>query len=724
MKQILQNLGSGVTELAEVPCPRVGTGQLLIRSMRSLISAGTERMLVDFGKASLIQKARQQPDKVRQVWQKIQTDGFMPTLETVRAKLDQAVPLGYSNAGVVLEVGPGVEGYAPGDRIVSNGYHAEIVRVPHKLCARIPDGVSNAEAAFTVLGAISLQGIRLAQPTLGEHFVVVGLGLIGLLTVQLLRAHGCRVMGVDFHPDRLALAQQFGAEIADLSRGTDPVAAGNALAQGRGVDGVIITATTQSSAPVHQAAQMCRKRGRIVLVGVTGLELSRADFYEKELTFQVSCSYGPGRYDPQYEEHGQDYPLGFVRWTAQRNFEAVLSMLADGRLDVTPLISHRLPFEQAVEAYALLGEEATALGIVLQYPEAPCTTSRSETVVLAAPPQVSQAPVPAQPVIGMIGAGSYATQVLLPALHATRVRLKCIASSGGVSGAQAGRKFGFEVTTTDVASLFMDATINVVVVATRHDSHASFVCRALEAGKHVFVEKPLALIPEELEQIAKAYTTAQARSPAPLLMVGFNRRFAPQVQKIKQLLAGVQAPKSLILTVNAGEIAPDHWTQNPQIGGGRILGEGCHFIDLLRFLVGHPISGIQATMVGEEPGKAVREDKMSFTLTFTDGSFGTVHYLANGHRSFPKERLEVFCAGRVLQLENFRRLRGYGWPGFKRMHLWRQDKGHKAEIAAFMKAIQAGEPSPMRFEELIEVTRVSFEIMQVARQQCRGEHCA
>src|SRR5712691_5468843 len=639
MKQILQNLGSGVTELAEIPWPRVGPGQLLIRTTRSLISAGTERMVVDFGKASLINKARQQPDKVRQVWQKIQTDGFMPTLETVRAKLDQALPLGYSNVGVVLEVGTGVEGYAPGDRIVSNGYHAEMVRVPKNLCARIPDGVSDAEAAFTVLGAVSLQGIRVAQPTLGEHFVVVGLGLVGLLTVQLLRAHGCRVMGVDFHPARLALAQQFGAETADLSRGEDPVAVGTAFAQGRGVDGVIITATTQSNTPVHQAAQMCRKRGRIVLVGVTGLELSRADFYEKELTFQVSCSYGPGRYDPDYEERGQDYPLGFVRWTAQRNFEAVLTMLADGHLDITPLISHRLPFDQAVEAYTLLGEEAAALGIVLQYPEAPGPISRRETVVLAAHPQVSQATVPAQPVIGMIGAGSYATQVLLPALRATHVRLQCIASSGGVSGAQAGRKFGFETTTTDVASLLTDATINVVVVATRHDSHAPLVCRALEAGKHVFVEKPLALTPEELEQIVKTYTAAHTRSPAPLLMVGFNRRFAPQAKKIKALLAGVRAPKSLVMTVNAGEIAPDHWTQNPQVGGGRIIGEGCHFIDLLRFLVGHPISGVQVTMMGAGHGMAVREDTMSFTLEFTDGSFGTVHYLANGHRSFPKERL-------------------------------------------------------------------------------------
>jgi predicted dehydrogenase len=469
---------------------------------------------------------------------------------------------------------------------------------------------------------------------------------------------------------------------------------------------------------------MCRKRGRIVLVGVTGLTLSRADFYEKELAFQVSCSYGPGRYDTAYEEEGHDYPLGFVRWTAQRNFEAVLDMLADGRLDVTSLISHRFPLAQAVEAYKLLSEGTASLGIILQYLEPPELAIRQETIVLPRRSQTSQVMSHAVPVIGMIGAGNYATHVLLPALHGTQAHLKSIASSGGVSGAQAGRKFGFETTTTDTASLFTDNIINTLVIATRHDSHALLVCRALEAGKHVFVEKPLALTPQELEHIVKTYQAVSAQQAPPLLMVGFNRRFAPQVQKMKALLDSVQVPKSFIMTINAGEVPPHHWTQDIQAGGGRIIGEGCHFIDLLRFLAGCPITGVQSTMLGAAPGMSVREDKMSFTLTFADGSFGTVHYLANGHRSFPKERLEVFCAGRVLQLENFRRLRGYGWPGFKRMHLWRQDKGNKAEVAAFMKAVQDGEPSPIGFEELIEVTRVSFEIMQVARQQFRGERRA
>jgi predicted dehydrogenase len=461
---------------------------------------------------------------------------------------------------------------------------------------------------------------------------------------------------------------------------------------------------------------MCRKRGRIVLVGVTGLELSRADFYEKELSFQVSCSYGPGRYDPAYEEQGHDYPLSFVRWTAQRNFEAVLDMLADGRLDMTSLISHRFPLAQAVEAYKLLGEGATSLGIVLQYPEPPDAAMRRETIVLTPSLRPLHTASPRVPVIGMIGAGNYATQVLLPALQRTQVHLKCIASSGGVSGAQAARKFGFERTTTDTSSLFTDDTINTLVIATRHDSHAHLVCRALEAGKHVFVEKPLALIPEELAQIVKTYETACSQRTTPLLMVGFNRRFSPQVQKMRSLLGSVPGPKSFIMTVNAGEVPPQHWAQDAQVGGGRIIGEGCHFIDLLRFLVACPITDVQSTTLGAAPGVVVREDKMSCILSFADGSFGTIHYLANGHRSFPKERLEVFCGGRVLQLENFRTLRGYGWPGFKQLRLWRQDKGHKAEVQAFIRAIQHGQQSPIPFEELVEVTQVSFEVAEAARR--------
>ena len=388
MKQILQSLKTGDTKLADVPVPGVKRGQLLIQTSKTLISAGTERMLVEFGKASWIDKARQQPDKVRMVLDKIRTDGLLPTVEAVLNKLDQPLPLGYCNAGRVVEVGAGVEGFAPGDRVVSNGKHADVVAVPMNLCAKVPDKVTGEEAAFTVLGAIALQGIRLVNPTLGETVVVTGLGLIGLVTVQLLRAHGCRVLGIDFDADKLALARQFGAETVDLSTGQDPVVVAQAFSRGRGVDAVIVTAATKSSEPMHQAALMCRKRGRIVLVGVTGLELSRADFFEKELTFQVSCSYGPGRYDPSYEEKGQDYPVGFVRWTEQRNFEAVLDMMADGRLDVKPLISHRFAITEAEQAYELVGGAAPSLGILLEYPAGDITTE-SRTVKL---PPFAQAP--------------------------------------------------------------------------------------------------------------------------------------------------------------------------------------------------------------------------------------------------------------------------------------------------------------------------------------------
>lgn len=698
MKQILQSLKSGSTEVAQVPCPTVRTGYVLIRSMRTLVSVGTERMLVEFGKAGWLGKARQQPDKVRMLLEKVRTDGLMPTVEAVFARLDKPIALGYCNVGVLMEIGRDVTGFGVGDRVASNGTHAEVVAVPANLCAKVPDAVSDDEAAFTVTAAVALQGIRLLQPTLGESVVVTGLGLIGLVAVQLLRANGCRVLGIDYDPGRLALARQFGADTVDLAAGQDPLAAAVAFSRGRGVDGVLIAASTDSSEPVHQAAQMCRKRGRIVLVGVTGLELSRADFYEKELTFQVSCSYGPGRYDPAYEGKGQDYPAGYVRWTAQRNFEAVLDMMADGRLDLKPLISHRFKIGEAAKAYELIAGEQPSLGVLLQYPSAqekPDDELRKTTVRLA-PTQASTG----KAVLGFVGSGNYATSVLIPAFKASGARLKSVASSGGVSGLHAGQKFGFESTTTDARAIFGDSEINVVAIATRHDSHAALVCEALGAGKHVFVEKPLALSSQELDEIASA-----AAGKHTLLLVGFNRRFATQIHKIKSLLESVKAPKTFVMTVNAGSIPPDHWTQDPQSGGGRILGEACHFIDLLRFLASSPITHHTTTRMAGQTG-----DTATVQLSFQDGSIGSIHYLANGSRRFPKERLEVFAAGGVLQLDNFRKLKGYGWHGFSSMTLWRQDKGQRACAAAFVDAIENGKPSPIPFDELMEVSRVTIEV--------------
>lgn len=706
MKQVLQNLKTGATELTEVPCPRVSRGQLLVRTSRSLISTGTERMLVDFGKANPIAKAREQPDKVRMVMDKVRTDGLMPTLGAVRNKLEQPLPLGYCNVGEVLEIGSGITGFAVGDRVATNGKHAEVVSAPFNLCAKIPDAVCDEEAAFTVVGAIALQGIRLVQPSLGEAVVVTGLGLIGQMTVQLLLAHGCRVLGIDFDQTKLAMAKSFGAEVVNLSAGEDPVQAAERFSRGRGMDAVIVTAATKSSEPMHQAALMCRKRGRIILVGVTGLELSRDDFFKKELTFQVSCSYGPGRYDPAYEEKGHDYPVGYVRWTEQRNFEAVLDMMADGRLNVKPLISHRFSLNETEAAYAVVAGGEPSLGILLEYPSRELKSDavvRESTVRLAVLPTAVDTGRTTS--VAFVGSGNYATAVLIPAFKQVGARLRSVASGTGVSGVHAGRKYGFEETTTDSDQLFADPEVDALVITTRHDSHAHLVLQALEAGKHVFVEKPLCLTLAELEKIGAAHARLAEHGEAPLLMVGFNRRFAPQVQKMKTLLDGVSGPKSFVMTVNAGAIPSDHWTQDDEIGGGRIVGEACHFIDLLRFLAASPIVSHSRLVMDAENG-----DTVSLQLRFANGSIGTVHYFANGCKAFPKERLEVFAAGRVLQLDNFRKLRGYGWPGFRKMNLWWQDKGQKACAAAFIGAIRDGGPSPIPFGEVVEVSRVSIQL--------------
>jgi predicted dehydrogenase len=702
MKQILQNLGSGQTVIEDVPAPGVRAGHLLVRSSVSLVSAGTERMLMEFGKANLLDKARQQPDKVKMVLDKVKTDGLAPTIKSVRSKLDQPLPLGYSNVGTVIEVGAGVSGFSPGDRIASNGPHAEIVCVPANLCAPVPANVDDEAATFTVLGSIALQGVRLAEPTLGENVVVTGLGLIGLLAVQLLRANGCRVLGIDPDAERCRLAASFGASTCCLSTGDDPLAAASRLSSGRGVDAVVITASTSSNEPVHQAAQMCRKRGRIVLVGVTGLELSRADFYEKELSFQVSCSYGPGRYDPSYEEKGHDYPFGFVRWTEQRNFEAVLGLMASGDIDVGPLVSHRFRIENAASAYDVLGSE-NPLGIVLEY-SGTLDPAADRRVTLATPGGLA----PAAPSVAMIGAGNYAGQVLIPAFKATGARLRTLVCSSGMSGTHAGKKHGFEQASTDAKAAIADENASIVAIATRHDTHAPYVLDAIAAGKHVFVEKPLCLTLDELDRIAAAMDNAGA----PQLMVGFNRRFSPLTVRMRALLDTLSEPGSFIMTINAGEIPASHWTQDPEVGGGRLVGEGCHFIDLLRFLAGSRIRHYSVARLRGTRGAP--SDNASIALEFEDGSHGAVHYLANGHKGFQKERLDVFCAGRVLQLDNFRRLRGWGWSGFRSQRLPGQDKGHGACVAAFVDAVREGGPTPIALDEILEVSRVAIEVQSLA----------
>lgn len=705
MKQLFQNLRSGDTTLEDVPCPRLLPGQVLIRTSASLISPGTERMLLQFGKAGIISKARQQPDKVRQVLDKVRTDGLLPTVAAVQAKLDQLIPLGYCNVGTVMDVGPGVTTLAVGDRVVSNGSHAEMIMRPVNLCARIPAGVSDDSAAFTVVSAIALQGVRLIQPTLGECVVVIGLGLIGLLTIQLLHAHGCRVLGVDIDSTHLALAQALGAETLHLTGDTSVLSAASAFSRGRGVDAVIITATTRSNDPVHQAAQMCRKRGRIVLVGVTGLELSRDDFYEKELSFQVSCSYGPGRYDSAYEDEGHDYPVGFIRWTEQRNFEAVLDMMDGHKIDVMPLVSHRFSIDTFAEAYAALQDERP-LGILIDFPGEP---QRPVAAVYARSIKVATIPARNAPGIVFVGAGNYATRTLMPAFAKGDCTLQAVVGNSGVNVLQAARKFGIGTITTDLAATLASPTNDVAVIATRHDSHAGLAIQALEAGKHVFVEKPLCTTFDQLAQIEACYDKACTITPGISLMIGFNRRFAPHVVRMKSLLSTTLEPKVILITVNAGAIPADHWTQDPVIGGGRIVGEACHFVDLARFLANSPIEAVSTTRMDNNRLPAGTDDNAAISLRFEDGSLATILYVANGHRSYPKERIEIFSGGRVLQLDNFRALRGHGWHNFKRMTLWRQDKGNVACVQAFLAAISDGGPAPIPPAEIFEVSQATLE---------------
>ncbi len=698
MRQVLQSFKTGEIEVIEAPAPSCRPGHVLIRTRKSLISAGTERMLLDFGRANLIDKARQQPEKVRQTIDKVRTDGLMPTLEAVRAKLDQPFAPGYCNFGEVIEVGDGVTHLAPGDRVVSNGCHGEIVCVPKHLTAKVPDGVRDEEAAFTVLAAIALQGIRLMEPTLGERICVIGLGLLGLITVQLLRANGCQVLGADFNPGRVALAERYGAVGVDLSAGRDVVREGLAFSGDAGMDGVLITASTKSNDPVTQAARMSRKRGRIVLVGVTGLELNRADFYEKELTFQVSCSYGPGRYDPLYEKGGQDYPQGFVRWTEQRNFSAVLDLLERGSLSLEGLISHRIDLGEAAKAYDLLATDSASLAIVLDHGAEPVSSPPDRTVSAGTTPGARGACI-----CTVIGAGNYASRVLIPGLRKAGAGLHTLVSENGVSAGIHARKAGFVSASTDASAAIADAGSTSVVIATRHDSHAALTLEALRAGKAVFVEKPLALTHAQIDAIEAAC----AEHPGARLMVGFNRRFARDVVRLKRLLDTRSEPASFIYTVNAGAIPADHWTQDPGVGGGRIVGEACHFIDLLRFLAGAPIAAVHGVAVGQGE---IREDKAILTLSFEDGSIGTVCYFANGAKSFPKERLEVFCGGRIAQIDNFKKLTLHGWsaPG---AGLFRggQDKGQNACLAAFVEAVEVGKPAPIPLAETLEVARATLE---------------
>jgi predicted dehydrogenase/threonine dehydrogenase-like Zn-dependent dehydrogenase len=703
MFQVVQDIKEGKTIVLETPKPILIPNHCLIESSCSLISSGTEKTLVDFGKSGFIGKAMGQPEKVKMVLEKVKTDGVVATANAVKSKLDEPMQLGYCNVGIISDSSS--DNFPVGTRVVSNGKHASLVRVPNNLIAAIPKNVSDDEAVFAVLGSIALQGVRLASPAIGETVVVTGLGLVGLLTVQILVANGCRVLGIDFDSSRCKLAKQFGAEVVDLSKGEDPLLVANSFSRGRGVDAVLITASSKSNDIVHQAATMSRKRGKIILVGVVGLELNRNDFYEKELTFQVSCSYGPGRYDEDYEENGKDYPFAFVRWTEQRNFEAILDLMSSGSIDVKPLISHRHDVHDAQAAYDNLND-SSSLGIILDYSIVNKKSNLDETILINELNSNNEK----KGNVAFIGAGNYAARVLIPSFKKAGANFTALVTSGGVSAVHNGKKYGFKKATTNIKEAFDEFT-DTVVIATQHNLHASQAINALNAGKHVFVEKPLALTMDQIDEIE-----ASQKKSGTKIMVGYNRRFSPQIKKIKNLILNKKVPKTFIMTMNAGHIPKDHWTQNAELGGGRIIGEACHYIDLMRFLAGSKIKSYSVIKMGDNNLTDVTEDKALISLEFNDGSIGSIHYYANGGSSFPKERIEVFCDNAVLQLDNFRKLRGYGWKSFNKMNLWSQDKGQNNCVKEFIASVQEGSDSPIPQEEIFEIARVSVEIAEILRQ--------
>ena len=700
MKQIIQDLKSGATILEEVPVPQVKAGYVLIQTTRTLVSLGTERMLVEFGKANLIDKARQQPDKVKQVLDKIKTDGLQPTLEAVFNKLGQPLPLGYCNVGKVMAVGRGVTEFVVGDRVASNGNHAEYVCIPKNLVAKIPDNVTDEEATFTVIGSIGLQGIRLLNPQLGECVVVVGLGLIGLVAAELLKANGCKVIGVDFDQQKVDIAKNKGIYAINPKNGIDPVKYVEEITGGVGADGVLITASAKGDEVIHQACLMSRKRGRVVLVGVIGLNMRRDDFYKKELSFQVSCSYGAGRYDEEYENKGHDYPLAYVRWTEKRNFETILGVISSKMLDVQPLITEEVELVNYAEIYGDMRKHGS-IASILKFP----VDSTIERVV----PVGENRTMVGSGKLGIIGAGNFASATIIPALKKVNAPIKYIASAQGLTAKVLAKKAQAENATSDYRVMLDDPEINMVIITTRHNLHASMVMEALEAGKSVFVEKPLCLNEEELQNIENAYMKVSDKIT---LTVGFNRRFSPFAVKMKALVGG--GPKNIVATMNAGYIPPEAWVQDMEVGGGRVIGEACHFIDLCSFLADSKVVAVCMNALGENPQE--NTDNVSILLKYENGTNAVINYFANGSKSYVKERVEVFSQEKVLVLDNWRKLEGFGVKGFSKM-TGTMDKGHKRQFALLNERLQKGGEALIPFESIVNTTRASFACIESLKKK-------
>jgi predicted dehydrogenase/threonine dehydrogenase-like Zn-dependent dehydrogenase len=692
MKQIIQDLKSGETILEDVPAPMVRRGAVLIRTHRSLVSLGTERMLVEFGKAGYLEKARQQPEKVKQVLEKIKSDGLLPTIEAVFRKLGEPLPLGYCNVGEVIAVGQGVNDFKIGDRVASNGHHAEVVCIGQNLVAKIPDTVTYDQASFTVIGAIGLQGIRLIGPTFGETIVVTGLGLIGLISGQLLLANGCRVIGLDFDSNKVELAKSLGIEAYSVGDGTNPVTLVESLTNNVGADGILITASTKSNDVIAQAAGMSRKKGRIVLVGVVGLDINRSDFFKKELSFQVSCSYGPGRYDESYEEKGHDYPIGYVRWTEKRNFEAVLSALEKGQLSVAPLITEVVPINDFNQVYGNMSS-SKSIASILKYDDV-LEKQFFNTVKLLEKNFSKQ-----NGVVGIIGAGNFTGSTILPSLNKINASVKFIASSKGLSGTTLAKKFGVSNSTTDYKEILKDSEVDIVFITTRHNAHASQVIESLNAGKHVFVEKPLALNNKELDDIILTLQKSNGT-----LTVGFNRRFSPFIIDAKKQLGISNIPINIVATMNAGFIPQDVWVQDMEIGGGRIIGEACHLIDLITSLTGSLVESVVMNAMGNNPSD--NTDNATILLKYKNGSTGVINYFANGSKAYSKERIEIYAQNRTIVIDNFRKSKYFG---FKSSGMSKtQDKGHQEQFRLLMERIKSGGSPIIPLDEIINTSRAAI----------------
>jgi len=717
MKQLLQNIKTGKSTVEDVPIPTPREGQALVKTEASLVSAGTERMVVEFAEKSLVGKARSRPDLLKQVIDKARREGLLNTAQSAFNRLDQPMALGYSSAGTIVALGKNMQGFKVGQRVACAGggfaVHAEYAVVPRNLLTPLPKNVDFDSAAFTTLGAIALHGFRLAKPQIGENVAVIGLGLLGLLTIQIASAAGCNILGVDIDPARIVLASSLGLQAVHREKAVDSSAV---FTLNRGFDIVLICADTSSNDPVELAGIIARDRARVVATGAVGLTIPRKVYYEKELSFINSRSYGPGRYDPSYEEQGSDYPIGYVRWTEGRNFEAVVDLMAKDKLKVQPLITHRFPIEKATQAYDVITgkKKESFLGVLLTYPERVEKLESSKVVMFNVPTFK-----PATCKLGVIGAGNFANAILLPAVKkAGDIELVGIASSGGLHAQHSGKKFGFKYATSSDDEIINDPNINTVAILTRHDSHAELVVKALKARKHVFVEKPLAINSTQLSAISRQL---KANSQS-LLTVGFNRRFAPLAQQLSTFYEDRTEALHVHYRVNAGYLPSNHWTHDPQIGGGRIIGEACHFVDFITFLVSAAPISVTAhalpdngAVLSVSKGK-YREDNVSMTFTFPDGSIGVVDYLANGDKSFSKERVEVFCGGKVVVLDDFVSLQMIE-DGKKKEIKGAQDKGWLNEWKAFTKCIREGGKPPIPYEQLIGVMRSTFAAAEAIRER-------